>query len=704
MVALMRNRLLLSCIAAAPLIAQSFYPFAIDQDALSGAPDLSALNHPLTAADRVFVRDGHFFTVGPDGKANTADDRRIRFFGMNFAFGANFPEEKDAVRIARRLRRLGVNLVRLHHMDSSPDRNPEDARSALTQGPYPTLNPVSVPRLRRFLDALAAEGVYANLNLHVGYVFRPGVDGVPPVPGIEMPQHSKPLHIYYPRMIDLQTQYTRKLMDALKLKNDPVLAMVEIDNETSLLHGWMRGLLDRYALGEYKAELQKQWREFFKTDCDLVASSDTANPHLNAWLSFLVDRDHAYLDRMKRAVRDSSDSLVPITGTQMDYGGLLTMDAQAAMDYQDNHFYIDHYNFPHTAWDSRDWRIRDSSSVGSGLATFLNMAAARVAGVPYTVSEFNQPWPNRQAAEDDPTLAAFGAFQDWDGLIHFAYAHGRDWDTEAPGAFNMNGDWGKYVSAAQAAWLFRSGAIQAGKSPVVVTVDRDLQLRFGREKRPGAIANFFTATSTSDPALAFLHPIALKKGAKPSTASVKPTAPYTSDTGELVYDPQAKVYTIQSAKAAGVFGFIGTKKTTAGAIDVALAPSTRGFASILLTPLDGQPIASSARMLLTTPGYTLGESQKFVNYPGTTDWWTIAPEPPMSDRPTGRNSGAAPMLMERVESTVTLRTSAGSVMVYPLDGAGKRLAPIPVEKMPGGFRIHLQADGQPMAPWYEIAR
>ena len=60
----MRLASLLLC--ALSLLAQSeFYPFAVDQDALGGAPDFSFLNHPLTAADAVFVRDGHFFRVGP---------------------------------------------------------------------------------------------------------------------------------------------------------------------------------------------------------------------------------------------------------------------------------------------------------------------------------------------------------------------------------------------------------------------------------------------------------------------------------------------------------------------------------------------------------------------------------------------------------------------------------------------------------------
>jgi hypothetical protein len=79
-----------------------------------------------------------------DKFVRAANGSPVRFFGANLAFGASFPEPQDAARIAKRLRRLGVNLVRLHHMDTSPDSNPETARSILTTGPYPTLNPVAV--------------------------------------------------------------------------------------------------------------------------------------------------------------------------------------------------------------------------------------------------------------------------------------------------------------------------------------------------------------------------------------------------------------------------------------------------------------------------------------------------------------------------------------------------------------------------------
>jgi hypothetical protein len=735
----MRIAAILILLAQSLAAQEGFYRFAVERDRLSGAPDFSWLNRPLTPADRLFVCGAHFCRVGPDLKPGTGDDERVRLFGTNAVFGGNFPEEADAQRIARRLRRLGVNVVRLHHMDTSPDRNPGEARSILTTDPYPTLNPVSVRRLRRFLDALKAEGVYVNVNLHVGYEFRPAVDQVPPLPGSDrLPTQSKPLHIFYPRMVELQLEFTRRLLTALELKGDPVLAMVEINNESSLVDAFQRGLLERTVLGEYKTELERQWNAFLGTkyrttdalraawgelpagqslDARNVALPQRQAPAavLNDFLAFLAERDAEYLRRMRAVVHEVTDRWVPVTGTQVGFGGnLLHLDSHAAMDYLDNHFYVDHYNFPNVRWDARDWRIRDSSSVGSGLAAFLNMAAAREFGRPYTVSEFNQPWPNRQAAEIVPTLAAFAAFQDWDGIMHFAYAHNREWDSKVPNGFDLNADWTKFVSFGQAALIYRRGLVREGGKIIALPVSSALRLRAAHEGKAGAVAAALQAFANYEPELALIHRVGLERREDTRSPMLpKPSAPFRSDTGELVYDREARVLVIQAPQAAGVFGFVERRKVQAGALEVELAPTARGFTAILLTALDSRPIEKSRRLLLTTPGCTFGTQpgtdpprmQRLILYPGTTDWYTIEPEPG-STRPSGpRSAGVEPIWMERVESYVTLRTAARALQVYPLDGSGARLNALTadaVQRVKGGYRIHLQADGQPPAPWYEI--
>ena len=243
--------LLLVSLATVVLSQSSLYLFPIDQDALAGAPDFTFLNRPLTAADALVARDGHFYrAIGGDP---------VRLFGVNLVLSATLPEPSDGTRIARRLRKLGINLVRLHAMDAPAFTTPTGIR-LITTGPYPSLNSDSVALLRTFLDALSGEGIYIDLNLHVSYSFRPTVDGVPAIPaGATFPRDSKPLHIFQPRMVELQAQYAREVLDALRLQDDPVLAMVEISNESSLVNSWRRDSLDDALFPEYAAELGRQW-------------------------------------------------------------------------------------------------------------------------------------------------------------------------------------------------------------------------------------------------------------------------------------------------------------------------------------------------------------------------------------------------------------------------------------------------------------
>lgn len=861
------------------------YRFAVDQDALSGAPDFGFLNRPIQPADRIFVRDGHFYRVGDDRQPFTDDDRRVNLFGVNLAFGANFPAESDAVRIAKRLRRLGVNLVRLHHLDSQPDTNAANAGSILMAASYPTLNSVAAARLRALLAALSAEGIYCNLNLHVGYTFDPSRDGVPPLAGgRSMPPQSKPLHIFHPRMIELQAEFTRRVIDALGLRGNPVLAMVEINNESSLVQQWQWTQLDEWLSGEYRTVLESRWNDYlarkyestavlrqawsggsqdgpellsgtwrleihspsqaalnqadgratvivsrggapviakqvgfsvspgetYRAEVEMradlpagvsrgvywdikqdvspwrtvtgrtvqvtnqwqrfstlftpqfemngigrfglsVESLDAAIHIQNAtvrvagrrgladgetlesrnvslvpegefgsegrmddYVRFLMETDKAYLDEMLAAVRGSTDALVPVAGTQMGYGGLINLDSHDALDYQDDHFYVDHYDFPHTPWDGRDWRFRDTSSLGAGLGAFLEVAAARQAGRPYTVSEFNQPWPNTYAAESDPTLAVFGAFQDWDAIVHFAYAHSRNWDDGVPNGFNLNGDWTKFANAGQAAWLFRSGAIDPGREPVDIPAAAGLRWRAAREKWGGNIGAFLQSAVGFEPASAFLHPVRLQKDtAGPLPESGRSAAsPYRADNGQFTYDRERRRFLLHAPAAAGVFGFLEAGSPAAGgALTVELAPPARGFAAILLTAIDGRPIHESGRMLLSNPGYSLRtqpssnpeRAQRIVRYTGTNDWWTIEPEPAFPAKQSGNlNGGSRPTWMERVEAIVTIRTGAEKLTVYPLDGAGARLRPLPVERAGDVFRVHLQAAGSDWSPWYEI--
>ena len=437
----------------------------------------------------------------------------------------------------------------------------------------------------------------------------------------------------------------------------------------------------------------------------------------NDYLRLLAEQDRQYLNTMLAVVRETAGPLVPVAGTQMGFGGLMNYDSHRDLDYQDNHYYVDHYNFPNVSWDARDWRIRDGSNIGNGADAFARMAATRQTGRPFTVSEFNQPWPNTYAAECDPTHAVFARFQDWDGIMHFSYSHGRGWDDGVPNGFNLNGDWTKWVSFGQSAWLFRSYAISTANESLDIPVTADQRLRATRERRNGNVHQFLISVAGYDPNAAFVHRISVAAAddqAVPAAAGQKYLNPFRSDTGEFTYDRDRRLWLTHAAMAAGVTGFAGENTVDAGAVSIRLAPGQRGYVSLLVTSLDGEPLEDSSRILLTNPGYTLrsqptsvpARPQTVVNYGSTRDWWTIEPDPGFMMKPSGNlNSGQRPVFMERVELDLTLRSSASDLSVYPLDGNGGRLAPLDarhIHRIADGFVVHLQGPDQEPAPWYEM--
>ncbi|MDP6931741.1 MAG: hypothetical protein QGG40_02450 [Myxococcota bacterium] len=74
------------------------------------------------------------------------------------------------------------------------------------------------------------------------------------------------------------------------------------------------------------------------------------------------------------------------------------------------------------------------------------------------------------------------------------------------------------------------------------------------------------------------------------------TGVITSETGELVWDTTAAVVTIDTSSTQGVVGWAGGSSYSLG--DYTLTVTT-DFVSLLLTALDGEPLATSGKVLVT---------------------------------------------------------------------------------------------------------
>jgi hypothetical protein len=147
------------------------------------------------------------------------------------------------------------------------------------------------------------------------------------------------------------------------------------------------------------------------------------------WCEFLMGIDKAHWKDMYLYLKNTIGVKSLVTGTQIEYG---SMHAQVEMDYCDIHSFWDHPVFPNLAWHDRDWFCHNQPIINVlDKCPLLNMATKRIAGKPFTVSEYNHIWINRYSAEGNPLMALFGSRHGWDGVFPFCYDDGTNSDSEA---------------------------------------------------------------------------------------------------------------------------------------------------------------------------------------------------------------------------------------------------------------------------------
>lgn len=219
------------------------YPMPWD-DSSANLTNLAGWNAKPAGRDG-FVRilDGHLY----------AGSERLRLLGVNIVFGSTAPEHDTADRLAARLARFGVNIVRMHHMDSAP------APRGLLQKDMRTLDPVMLERFDYFVAALKREGIYSDINLHVGRKYPGFTDW-----GETTPKYWKGIDNFHAPMIEMQKAYSHDLLlhrnpyTGNRYVDEPAVALVEINNENGLMREWRSGSLNAMR-DPYRGDLQQQW-------------------------------------------------------------------------------------------------------------------------------------------------------------------------------------------------------------------------------------------------------------------------------------------------------------------------------------------------------------------------------------------------------------------------------------------------------------
>ncbi|MGB7284692.1 MAG: hypothetical protein WBE13_20665 [Candidatus Acidiferrum sp.] len=667
-------------------------PFVMNHRAGGSSPaDLSFLNETPAGKDGfIHIQNGHLVT---------GNGKRILFWGVHFTDWSKgsvlLPPKEDTPMWAATLARYGVNLVRLHFLDLPSPRGIIDSTQPDTQH----FDPVQLDRLDFEIAEFKKRGIYVDLNLNVGRTFKPG-DGVHE---FDVGHWTKGVTLYDSRMIELEKDYARQLLSHknpytnTEYRNEPAVALVEIVNENALEIGF-RPPGTFYAeelTSQYNAWLQKmrgaaevsKLRELAGVSKDkpvpLMSASEVASApkeRFDTEMSFYMDEENHFFQDMSGYLKNTLGVKVPIIGTA-DHGhshsGYPLLASLSRMQLLDGHVYWEHPG-------SRE--PKNLPMVNDPLhSTVVQLSRTAFAGKPYTVSEFNHPFPNNWASEGIPILAAYGSLQDWDAIVLYTFEPklSPDWPPYVGDPFDISLDPVRMTELATGALMFRRKDVRAARKTVERTYSREQVMESAR--LPYSDWPYFTPEFPLW--LPLEHEVRIRSLNGPPTQKFSETepSPIVSDTGELTWytsPPKAGVVTVNTDRTQALIGFIGANPQTLKNLSADL---TNKFASIVLSSMDSLPLAQSSRMLLTTGSRVANTGMKW-NEAGTA----------LTDQ------GGAPTLVEPVSGKIVLRNLRGAtaVTVTALDGAGHGIGdPISAQKTADGWSF---STGEPVTVWYVI--
>jgi len=402
------------------------------------------------------------------------------------------------------------------------------------------------------------------------------------------------------------------------------------------------------------------------------------------WIAFLAETERGYADEMRRFLRDDLGVRVPVACSQQGFGGMVAVDREQAMEFADAHAYWQHPEFGDAGWSAVNWTVRNSPQLAElgprGFGELGGLAMLRVAGKPYSVSEYDHPAPGDFVAEMYPTFATFGCRQDWDALYPFcAGRYGPGDDGTISSFFDQQHHPAKWGQSPFAALVFREGLVAAAAAAVELQPGAPVwaeaphsDLLWKKLLPAGSFEFLDTRMGVGERPLAGSSPARLARTGTPDTPRIF-----------LSTAPHGRVWLVAEDRAAAAIGFLGGATVEAGALGVKCDRFGRDFAAVTAVALDRRPLRESPRVLVTIVGRAENQGMG----------WNAA-------RTTvGDRWGQGPTMVERVPAQVSLVVTGGRT-VYALAPDGTRARKIEAREQDG--RLTFTVGGADQTIYYEV--
>lgn len=628
-----------------------------------------------------------------------------RFWGANVCMGMNFPSRRDADLLVDRLARLGYNSVRIHHHD----------RGLTVRGRGGvSLHAGNLDKFDYLYAAAIRKGLYLTTDL---FVSRPVAwrdigedrDG-------EIGMHAfKGLTLFHEGAFANWAAFARLFLEHVNpytgraYKDEPALPLICLVNEGWLCTSWFEIRNMPCVVRAYDA-----WRDKMIAEhgADVLAHSlatNTLSANCYGWKNaatalFLAQCEKDTIGRKIAFLRSLGCKALLTNGNHGPNNAPNQMVRATALDFVDVHSYENHPK--HLNKDpAKRWRLPSSCPNLNPMDAFdgicmAHIAWARVPGRPFAVTEWSFSGPAFHRGIAGLYGGALAGQQDWSGVWRFAHGHsaeGISGPFAAPGYFNTTDDPVMAVTDRTFANLFLRGDMPMLAPRINLVVDARALLTDGPKKGDWE-------TMSSSPrkmAPTWRARVSCTTGPLPGAANYplatwgvrfgSPDRPLPLDglpeNPSVRYDCAQRVFAVETDRTCGVFAPAGAT-VPCGPLGVTLR---RCEATVSVTSLDGKPIPSSSRLLLSHVTDAHGTGCAFED-----DACTVCV-----------SFGRLPILVRDGSVQVTLRVDAPSAFsVYALSLDGRRRFMVPVSVSDG--RLAFQAavrglDGKAVFE-YEISR
>ncbi|UBM59970.1 cellulase family glycosylhydrolase [Marinilongibacter aquaticus] len=653
------------------------------------------------------IENGHFVN----------DAGRVWLNATNLTGSANFPSHPDADLLAERLARFGINCVRLHYMDANYGNfkeEPEQGIFTIDPSTQRNLDPDQMDKFDYMISRFKAKGIYVNINLHVARKMddRDGFSGSDQRPALD-----KGVDNFEPRMIELQKEFARDVLlhrnpyTGFTYAQEPAVAMVEINNENALFRQYFIGNIDKLP-NPYALELRKQWNDwlhenyksvdelsrawslskedlespFEKREVATIKRDVEYSPSRRDFYKFMYDAEHKYWTGMYAFIKDELGVKPVVSGTQLRYTSPFL---QADLDYVDIHAY-----WCHPSPVNPNWEIGNVSMVNS-MHYMYELAGQRIEGKPYTISEYNHPFPNQYGAEGQPMLRAYGRLQGWDGVFQYTYNHRKDFQPQAMTYFfDMIARTDVLAHMPACAAIYLRGDVQEAEEAVVAEVNHMTYFdQLSREKK----VTVGIEKAGYAPELALMKRTSIKLTEKPAAvgeADHLEDRIIRSTTGELTWNREiegAAYWTVNTDNTKLFTGFPEGRDIDLGEISLKIGKTRLGWATVSLVSQNGKGFgknAYSSKILLTATGLVENKGMEIEQLPKNkirlSDW------------------GEGPVQAEGIPAKIVFPLPAGKVQCYALDAEGNRKEAVSVKKSKKRGFCEIVIGPEFKTVWYEI--